>query len=57
MWEMTFEDYLHDTNVLDELSLLSDDTSLLFTLPSAGEFYITYYIESSNTLINLLHCL
>ena len=22
MWEMTFEDYLHDTNVLDELSLL-----------------------------------
>ena len=22
MWETTFEDYLHDTNVLDELSLL-----------------------------------
>ena len=42
MWGMTFEDYLHDTNVLDELSLLLDDTSLLFTLPSAGEFCITY---------------
>ena len=42
MWEMTFEDYLHDTNVLDELSLLSDDTFLLFTLPLAGEFSITY---------------